>query len=141
MTIEELDHVQVAIPAGGEERARAFYGTLLGLREVAKPANLARRGGVWFAVGGRQLHLGVETDFRPARKAHPALRVRGLGELSERCRAAGVPVAADEPLPGFDRVYLSDPFGNRLELLEPVAGDRAAAAGETGGRSRVPRRP
>lgn len=129
MTIEDLDHVQVAMPAGGEERARAFYGGLLGLREVAKPANLAPRGGVWFAVGARQLHLGVEADFRPARKAHPALRVRGLAELTGRCRAAGVAVAVDEPLPGFDRVYVSDPFGNRLELLEPARSDRSAAAG------------
>ncbi|HEX6201752.1 MAG TPA: VOC family protein [Thermoanaerobaculia bacterium] len=130
MTIEELDHVQVAIPAGGEERARAFYGGLLGLREVAKPARLATRGGVWFAVGTRQLHLGVEADFRPARKAHPALRVRGLAELIDRCRAAGVPVAVDEPLPGVDRVHVADPFGNRLELLEPARSDRIASAGE-----------
>lgn len=127
MPIEDLDHVQVAMPAGGEERARGFYGALLGLREIAKPANLAARGGVWFAVGARQLHLGVEPEFRAARKAHPALRVRGLAELVERCRGAGVPVVEDEPLPGFDRVYVSDPFGNRLELLEPRVGTGAPA--------------
>jgi catechol 2,3-dioxygenase-like lactoylglutathione lyase family enzyme len=128
MRIEDLDHVQVAMPPGGEERARAFYGDLLGLPEIPKPTNLAARGGVWFAVGPRQLHLGVEPDFRPARKAHPAFRVRGLAGLVERCRAAGVAVVEDEPLPGFDRVYLTDPFGNRLELLEPR---RGAAGAET----------
>lgn len=128
MRIEDLDHVQVAMPPGGEERARAFYGDLLGLPEIPKPANLAARGGVWFAVGPRQLHLGVEPDFRPARKAHPALRVHGLAELVERCRAAGVAVVEDEPLAGFDRVYLNDPFGNRLELLEPTGGTQAAPA-------------
>jgi catechol 2,3-dioxygenase-like lactoylglutathione lyase family enzyme len=125
MRIEDLDHVQVAMPPGGEERARAFYGDLLGLAEIPKPANLAARGGVWFAVGPRQLHLGVDPDFRPARKAHPALRVRDLAELVERCRAAGVAVVEDEPLAGFDRVYVADPFGNRLEILEACAGTEA----------------
>lgn len=125
MPIEDLDHVQVAMPPGGEERARRFYGGVLGLREIAKPANLAVRGGVWFAAGSRQLHLGVEPEFRPARKAHPALRVRGLAELVERCRGAGVPVVEDQPLTDCDRVYVSDPFGNRLELLEPRGGSGA----------------
>ena len=114
-----LDHVQLAMPAGEEAVARAFYGGVLGLKEDAKPANLAVRGGVWFSAGGCRLHLGVERDFRPAKKAHPALLVEDLASLSERCRAAGYPPVSDEPLDGYDRVYVFDPFGNRLELLEP----------------------
>ena len=112
------------MPEGGEGEARRFYADALGLREVPKPANLARRGGVWFEgeVGGLCVHLGVERDFRPARKAHPAFLVRGLGDLAATLRARGFEVVADEPLEGFDRLYASDPFGNRIELLEPVAG-------------------
>jgi hypothetical protein len=90
------------------------------LIEEAKPANLAARGGVWFRAGGLRLHLGVDADFKPARKAHPAILVRGLSELAARCRAAGFPPVTDEPLAGFDRVYVFDPFGNRIELLEPL---------------------
>lgn len=107
------------MPAGQEDAARAFYAGVLGLEEEPKPPNLARRGGVWFRHRDLRLHLGVETDFRPAKKAHPALLVRGLAELAARCAAAGYPPITDEPLDGFDRIYLSDPFGNRLELLEP----------------------
>ena len=114
-----LDHVQLAMPAGEEEAARAFYAGVLGLTEDQKPANLAARGGVWFLGGTLRLHLGVDPDFRPAKKAHPAFLVRGLAELAERCRTAGFPPVTDEPLPGFERVYVSDPFGNRIELLEP----------------------
>ena len=114
-----LDHVQLAMPAGEEDAARAFYVGVLGLTEEPKPANLAGRGGVWFRGGALRLHLGVDSDFRPARKAHPALLVRGLAEMAERCRAAGFPPSTDEPLEGFERVYVSDPFGNRIELLEP----------------------
>jgi catechol 2,3-dioxygenase-like lactoylglutathione lyase family enzyme len=115
-----LDHVQLAMPAGQESQARAFYSGVLGLTEETKPANLAKRGGVWFRGGALRLHLGVDPDFRPARKAHPALLVEGLGSLAERCRAAGYPPDADEPLEGFNRLYVSDPFGNRIELLEPA---------------------
>jgi catechol 2,3-dioxygenase-like lactoylglutathione lyase family enzyme len=115
-----LDHVQLAMPAGQEHVARAFYTDVLGLAEEAKPANLELRGGVWFRNDAIRLHLGVEAEFRAARKAHPALLVRGLGELGARCRAAGFEPVADEPLPGFDRFYIFDPFGNRLELLEPL---------------------
>jgi catechol 2,3-dioxygenase-like lactoylglutathione lyase family enzyme len=116
-----LDHVQLAMPPGGEDTARAFYGALLGLTEVPKPPNLAKRGGVWFAAGTLRLHLGVEKDFRPAAKAHPAILVRGLPALVEHLRSANVPVVTDEPLEGYDRVYVNDPFGNRVELLEPAA--------------------
>lgn len=115
-----LDHVQLAMPAGQEHVARAFYSDVLGLAEEQKPANLALRGGVWFRNGAVRLHLGVEAEFRAARKAHPALLVRGLAELCARCRAAGFEPVTDEPLPGFDRFYIFDPFGNRLELLEPL---------------------
>src|SRR5512147_3073253 len=90
MRVHGLHHLQLAIPRGAEERARAFYGSLLGLREIAKPAHLARRGGVWFELGALQLHLGVEEEFRPAKKAHPALLVEDLATLIERCRQAGV---------------------------------------------------
>jgi catechol 2,3-dioxygenase-like lactoylglutathione lyase family enzyme len=120
LTIVAIEHVQLAMPAGREDEARAFYADLLGLPEVPKPPDLARRGGAWFEAGPVKLHLGVEADFRPARKAHPALLVRGLGALVDRLRAASVEVIDDE-LPGWDRVYVSDPFGNRLELMEPRA--------------------
>ncbi len=118
--ITGLDHVQLAMPTGAEAVARSFYGDVLGLREVPKPANLVKRGGVWFEGGALRLHLGVEADFRPARKAHPALLVRNVPALVVHLEASGVAVARDEPLPGYDRVYIADPFGNRLELLEPA---------------------
>ena len=108
-----LDHVQVAAPPGCEEAARAFYGGLLGLAEVEKPAPLRSRGGVWF----EQLHVGVEEDFAPARKAHPALQVDDLDALAERLAAAGAPVQWDESLPDVRRFYTADPWGNRIELL------------------------
>jgi catechol 2,3-dioxygenase-like lactoylglutathione lyase family enzyme len=117
-----LDHVQLAMPAGQEALARAFYGGVLGLSEELKPPHLAARGGVWFRQGELRLHLGVDADFRAAKKAHPAFLVRGLAEVAARCEAAGFPPVTDEPLEGFNRVYVSDPFGNRIELLEPIVG-------------------
>jgi catechol 2,3-dioxygenase-like lactoylglutathione lyase family enzyme len=119
MTLVALDHIQLAMPPGREEEARAFYSDLLGLAEVQKPENLAKRGSAWFERGPIKVHLGVEADFRPARKAHPAFRVTNLPALIETLRAAGVDVVTDEPLPGYDRCYISDPFGNRIELLQP----------------------
>jgi catechol 2,3-dioxygenase-like lactoylglutathione lyase family enzyme len=113
-----IDHVQLAMPAGGEAKARAFYASLLGLEEVAKPAALAGRGGAWFRSGDVQVHLGVEEGFQPARKAHPAFRVKGLTELVRRCEVAGYAITRDAPLPGQDRVHVADPFGNRIELIE-----------------------
>jgi catechol 2,3-dioxygenase-like lactoylglutathione lyase family enzyme len=118
--IHGLDHVQLAMPSGEEDAARAFYAEILGLTEVPKPANLAKRGGVWFEGGSLRLHLGVEREFAPARKAHPALLVRNLPALRAHLEAAGVPVVTDEPLEGYDRIHVADPFGNRIELLEPV---------------------
>ena len=113
-----IDHVQLAMPAGGEAKARTFYVALLGLEEITKPAALARRGGAWFTSGSVQVHLGVEEPFQPARKAHPAFRIRGLAELVRRCEAAGYPITREAPLPGQDRVHVADPFGNRIELIE-----------------------
>lgn len=121
MRVYGLDHVQLAMPRGEEERARTFYRDVLGLAEVPKPPNLAARGGVWFQGGGLQLHLGVEDDFRPARKAHPALLVEGLEELAAVCEASGYEITYDEQLPGYYRAYVADPFGNRIELMEPSA--------------------
>lgn len=118
--IEEIDHVQLAMPAGGEVAARRFYAELLGIPEQPKPPHLAKRGGCWFESDVVKLHLGVESSFRPAKKAHPALRVSGLRELVAELTEAGVDVVDDEPLEGYDRVYVYDPFGNRLELLEPT---------------------
>jgi catechol 2,3-dioxygenase-like lactoylglutathione lyase family enzyme len=120
MPVIGFDHVQLAIPEGAEATARWFYGAVLGLPEIPKPANLASRGGVWFQCGPLQLHLGVEADFHPARKAHPGLLVRDLAAIVRQGEAAGFATKADEPLKGFVRVHLSDPFGNRLELLEPT---------------------
>jgi catechol 2,3-dioxygenase-like lactoylglutathione lyase family enzyme len=115
-----LDHLQLAMPRGREAEARAFYGDILGLRELTKPANLAVRGGVWFALGTQQLHLGVEDDFRPAKKAHPAFQVRDAGRLRGQLEQAGYSPYEDEPLAGYTRFYVADPFGNRLELMEKV---------------------
>jgi catechol 2,3-dioxygenase-like lactoylglutathione lyase family enzyme len=114
-----IDHVQLAMPEGEEARAREFYADLLGLSEVAKPPELAKRGGAWFESGCVRVHLGVERDFRPAKKAHPAFLVRDLGALARRLRDAGVEVESDGLLPGYDRFYVTDPFGNRLELVAP----------------------
>jgi catechol 2,3-dioxygenase-like lactoylglutathione lyase family enzyme len=118
--IEALHHVQLAMPEGREHDARAFYCDVLGMTERPKPENLARRGGVWFVSGGAEVHLGVEKDFRPAKKAHPALLVSDLAALAARCSSAGYEVTTDEPLVGYHRVYVTDPFGNRIELLQPL---------------------
>jgi len=112
-----FDHVQVAIPRGEEDRARSFYADLLGLREIPKPAPLAGRGGLWFQCGQLQLHLGIEEPFSPARKAHPAFRIHRYGELLARLEASGYSVVPDTSLPGVGRASVSDPFGNRVELI------------------------
>lgn len=116
-----LDHVQLAMPAGGEELGRAFYCGILGLTEVPKPPNLAKRGGAWFEGASLRVHLGVETPFHPAEKAHPAFLVQNLDALTEWLEHANIPIVTDEPLEGYRRIYISDPFGNRIELLEPMA--------------------
>src|SRR5262245_15940454 len=116
--ILSIEHVQLAMPQGEEEKARAFYSGLLGLPEVAKPAELAMRGGAWFERGAVKVHLGVEAEFRAAKKAHPAFLVHDLEGLARRLREAGVEVVEDGLIPGYERVYVTDPFGNRLELME-----------------------
>ncbi|HEX2077000.1 MAG TPA: VOC family protein [Longimicrobium sp.] len=120
--IVALEHVQLAMPAGEEAAARRFYGEVLGLAEIAKPPRLAARGGAWFGEGAVQVHLGVEQDFRPARKAHPAFRVQDLDALAARCEAAGHAPTWDADLLGYRHFYVADPFGNRLEFLEPYGG-------------------
>ncbi len=120
MRIRAIDHVQLAMPVGKEAVARAFYEEALGIPEVSKPPNLAKRGGCWFERGELRVHLGVETDFRPARKAHPAFLVEDLPALKTRIEAAGYTCKIEEPLAGYDRIYVDDPFGNRIELVEPL---------------------
>jgi catechol 2,3-dioxygenase-like lactoylglutathione lyase family enzyme len=116
-TFTAIDHVQLALPASEEEKARAFYGGLLGMKELAKPPELAKRGGCWFESGEVQIHLGVEDDFRPARKAHPALRCRDYAVLVQLLRDAGVVVNEPDDIPGVRRCHVHDPFGNRIELV------------------------
>jgi catechol 2,3-dioxygenase-like lactoylglutathione lyase family enzyme len=116
--IKAIDHVQLAMPAGREPEARAFYEGVLGLTEIRKPEQLRARGGCWFGRGLVQVHLGVEAEFRPARKAHPAFLVEDLPALTAILAVAGYPLRTDEPLEGYDRIYVDDPFGNRIELME-----------------------
>ncbi len=119
MRIIAIDHVQLAMPQGGEAAARAFYTGLLGIAEAPKPPHLAKRGGCWFESGALKVHLGVDSTFQPAKKAHPAFIVENLPGLKAKLAAAGVAMRDDEPLEGYDRCYADDPFGNRLELMEP----------------------
>jgi catechol 2,3-dioxygenase-like lactoylglutathione lyase family enzyme len=118
-----IDHVQLAAPPGCEEEARSFFGELLGLEEVEKPAPLRARGGVWFRLGRQQLHIGVDPDFAPARKAHAALALTGYDALVARLHAAGIAVTHDDLIPGVRRCYVADPWGNRIELVAVENGD------------------
>lgn len=119
--VSAIDHVQLAMPAASEREAAAFYEGLLGIPEVAKPEPMAARGGCWFESGELKVHLGVDPDFRPATKAHPALTVSGLRALAASLEAAGVAVRWDDELTGWDRAFIADPFGNRIELMERLA--------------------
>jgi catechol 2,3-dioxygenase-like lactoylglutathione lyase family enzyme len=121
MPVQRIDHVQLAMPPGGEDRAREFYQGVLGIPEVPKPADMAKRGGCWFESGDLKVHLGVEQEFRPARKAHPAFIVSDLVALVARLRSAGSPLTDDRSLTEYDRFFVEDPFGNRIELMEPKA--------------------
>lgn len=116
----EIDHVQIAAPPECEKAAREFFGRLLGLEEIEKPELLRERGGCWFKVGSRQLHIGVEKDFRPATKAHPAFAVEDIDKIFAVLSVAGVRCAWDEALGGIRRFYAEDPWGNRLEFTEPT---------------------
>jgi catechol 2,3-dioxygenase-like lactoylglutathione lyase family enzyme len=118
MPILSLDHVQIAIPIGGETRARDFYTGILGLTEVEKPAEMAGRNSIWFVAGPVNLHVGIEPDFHPAKRAHPALVVNDLDDIVAACERAGHPAKPDTPFNNFRRVHVFDPFGNRLELME-----------------------
>jgi catechol 2,3-dioxygenase-like lactoylglutathione lyase family enzyme len=120
MSVLRLDHIQLAMPPGREAEARVFYEGILGIPEIPKPTQLAARGGCWFERGSLKVHLGVEQDFRPARKAHPAFVVDGIGELARKIQNAGHRVVDGGPSEGYKRVYADDPFGNRIELMEPL---------------------
>jgi catechol 2,3-dioxygenase-like lactoylglutathione lyase family enzyme len=118
MAIHGIDHVQLAAPPGCEAAARAFYGGVLGLEELPKPEAIRGRGGVWFRVGAQELHVGVEEPFTPARKAHPGLVAGDLDELRRRLCEAGIAYADDDAIAGVSRLFVDDPFGNRLELRQ-----------------------
>jgi catechol 2,3-dioxygenase-like lactoylglutathione lyase family enzyme len=118
MTILGLAHVQLAGPPGCEERARAYFGRLLGLQELSKPDELAARGGVWFACGSQEIHIGIDPDFKSARKAHPAFAVSDLAGLRQRLYDAGWMVQDGEEMFGMPRFYTHDPFGNRIEFVQ-----------------------
>ena len=118
MRVRRLDHVLLAMPAGREADARKFYQDILGIPEMQKPADLAARGGCWFESEEVKVHLGVEKNFAPARKAHPAFIVDDLKGLTAVLTDAGVAIAHDKPLEGYDRIFVDDPFGNRIELME-----------------------
>jgi catechol 2,3-dioxygenase-like lactoylglutathione lyase family enzyme len=120
--ITGIHHVQLAIPRGGEDIARGFYGDLLGFREIEKPAALATNGGCWFEGPGVSVHLGVEDSFSPARKAHPAFVVENLDNAERALSKAGAAIIFDASLPGARRLYTTDPFGNRIELVEENPG-------------------
>ena len=115
-----LDHIQLAMPAGGEDKARTFYSGLLGMTEVAKPDNLAKRGGCWFELGSIKVHMGVERGFTPAQKAHPAFLVDDLSGFLKMLAAHEIEATEDEPISGYHRAYINDPFGNRLELMQKL---------------------
>jgi len=115
--IAAVDHVQLAAPPGSEDLLRAYYVDVLGMTEIPKPPVLAARGGCWFRAGAVQLHLGIEDDFRPARKAHPGLRVTDISAYAARLEARGAMVRWDSGLPGRRRFYSDDPVGNRLEFV------------------------
>jgi catechol 2,3-dioxygenase-like lactoylglutathione lyase family enzyme len=120
MPILSLDHVQIVIPVASENRARAFYSEILGFTEVAKPPQMAGRKSIWFVAGSVNLHLGIEPDFAPSKRAHPAFVVENLEAILAACERAGLPTKPDTSFNGFRRVHVFDPFGNRLELMERI---------------------
>jgi catechol 2,3-dioxygenase-like lactoylglutathione lyase family enzyme len=120
MPLTGIDHIQLAAPPGCEPEARNFFGRLLGLEEIPKPEPLRARGGCWFKVGEKQLHIGIEDDFRPARKAHPAFSVENIRRLYEKLSNAGVRCTWDDAMDDVRRFHASDPWGNRLEFTEPT---------------------
>ncbi|MGE7714139.1 hypothetical protein SAMN04487776_101163 [Priestia megaterium] len=119
-TLTHIDHVQLAAPPNSESEARHFFGTVLGLTEVEKPKSLKKRGGVWFEFGSYQLHIGVEPAFSPAKKAHPGFHVKNLPAFKDHLASFGISFIEDQNIPGVERIYVDDPFGNRMEFLEKV---------------------
>jgi catechol 2,3-dioxygenase-like lactoylglutathione lyase family enzyme len=115
---KSIDHIQLAAPKGSEDTARKFFKNILGFEEVEKPKELKKRGGVWFEFGNYQIHIGIEEPFYPAKKAHPAFEIENIEELRKHLVTNGIDVMDDDKLPGAKRFYISDPFGNRMELLE-----------------------
>jgi catechol 2,3-dioxygenase-like lactoylglutathione lyase family enzyme len=113
-----IDHIQIAAPKGSEEKARTFYGEILGMNEIPKPENLKGRGGCWFKVGAQEVHIGIQPDFTPAKKAHPGFTVNALDELKERLEKDGYSISEEQPIAGRSRFFTHDPFGNRIEFLE-----------------------
>lgn len=118
---QSIDHVQLAAPKGSESTARSFYGEILGFTEVEKPELLRKRGGVWFSFGSYQIHIGIEEPFSPAKKAHPAFQIANLDALKIHLSKSDVSFVVDNDLPGADRIYVHDPFGNRIEILEWIS--------------------
>lgn len=117
-SILQIDHVQLAAPKGSEDRARHFFGDILGLKEIEKPEILKKRGAVWFLIGNQQLHIGIEEPFSPAKKAHPAFEIEQIEALKRHLTNNKIDYQVDHLLPGANRIFLHDPFGNRIELLE-----------------------
>lgn len=113
-----IDHIQLAAPKGGEDKARTFFNGILGFTEVEKPEELKKRGGVWFEFGNYQVHIGIEEPFSPAKKAHPAFEIENIEAFTEHLKMHGIDIIKDDNLPGAKRFYVDDPFGNRLEILE-----------------------
>lgn len=125
MLITDIDHVQLAAPAGSEATAREFFGDVLGLKKIEKPENLRLRGGCWFRIGSRQLHIGVDAAFRPATKAHIAFAAADIDAVHDALTKSGTTCVWDETIDGIRRFYANDPWGNRLEFTEPSASDGA----------------
>ena len=113
-----IDHIQLAAPSNSEEQARQFYGKLLGMKEIPKPENLQARGGCWFQCGAQEVHIGIQTDFTPAKKAHPGFTVHALNVLKSHLETAGYEITEEPPIDGRGRFFTHDPFGNRIEFLE-----------------------
>lgn len=117
-SIEKIDHIQVAAPRDSEEEAIRFYSVILGMKEIEKPEPLKARGGVWFEFGSFQLHIGIEDPFKPAKKAHPAFKVSGFEALKQHLAERGIESKQDDSIPGVERFFIFDPFGNRLEFMK-----------------------
>lgn len=116
-----IDHIQLAAPKNSENTSRQFFKKILGFEEIEKPDTLRKNGGVWFASGNIQVHIGIEESFSPAKKAHPAFEVSNLEELKTHLFENKIQFTEDDKLPGANRIYLFDPFGNRIELLEWIS--------------------